>query len=423
VKIQYFIPDWEDRLDPHFDFTKDLYSREKAKAYATDVYAHQIFRTAPYDGVLVSLATFDGGKLPLRKMGDGAFELRGRKTIRGYLRLRRPLEVMGDCGAFTYVNDDRPPKKYSTRRVADIYDKLRFDYGVSVDHMTVDFITRKSKRGRLRKIKLTTEEQEKRRQLSLRNAEALLEYWQKNHYRFIPVGAAQGMSPATYTDSVDQLLEMGYRYIGLGTLIPRGDDEIISILKAVRTLLDKLPTKERREIKLHLFGILRPKKLREFKKLGVSSLDSASYLRKAWLRSGQNYLTRDGRWYSAIRVPYSDNPRLLENADEAGISEDRLTEMESDCLHSLAKFEKRRLSVASVVRTVLKYDELLLRDFDGNHHEQKYETTLRARPWERCGCEVCRELGIHVVIFRGCNRNKRRGFHNTKMFYDYILNG
>jgi hypothetical protein len=421
--MKYFIPDWEDRLDPKFDFATDLYSRERAEAYDTDVYAHQVFRKAPYDGVLVSLATFDGGKLPLQKLRHGGFDLRGRRTIRGYLRLRRPLEVMGDCGAFTYVNDDRPPKKYSTQRVANIYDKLRFDYGVSVDHMTVDFVVRRSKRGKLRKIKLAREEQEERRQLSVRNAEALLKYWRQKHYRFIPVGAAQGMSPKTYADSVDQLLQMGYRYIGLGTLIPRGDAEIISILEAVKELVDKLPAPERRELKLHLFGILRPKKLREFEKLGVASLDSASYLRKAWLRSGQNYLTRDGRWYSAIRVPYSANPRLLENAKQAGISEDRLKQMECDCLESLAKFERRRVGITSVVKTLLKYDELLLRDFDGNDHQQKYEATLRARPWEQCKCEICRELGIHVVIFRGCNRNKRRGFHNTKMFYDHILHG
>jgi hypothetical protein len=41
--MKYFIPDWEDRLDPKFDFATDLYSRERAEAYDTDVYAHQVF--------------------------------------------------------------------------------------------------------------------------------------------------------------------------------------------------------------------------------------------------------------------------------------------------------------------------------------------------------------------------------------------
>jgi len=311
----------------------------------------------------------------------------------------------------------------SPSSLANLYHQLRFDYGVSVDHMTVDFVLRPNAKGKIKKVKLTEAEKEKRRQLSLRNADAFLKCHREMDYRFIPIGAAQGVSPETYRDSVDQLVSMGYHYIGLGTLIPRGDEEIISILKEVKGLLDKLSKRERRKIRLHLFGILRPKKLKAFAELGVTSLDSASYLRKAWLRSGQNYLTKSGNWYAAIRVPYSDNPRLLENAQTKGIPEGTLKEMESACLRDLGKFASRKLSVAHTVQTLLKYDELLLRDFDGNHHREKYEKTLRARPWEDCRCEMCRELGIQIVVFRGCNRNKRRGFHNTKMFYDHILNG
>jgi hypothetical protein len=47
-----------------------------------------------------------------------------------------------------------------------------------------------------------------------------------------------------------------------------------------------------------------------------------------------------------------------------------------------------------------------------------YQEILTARPWERCGCPICREHGIEVAIFRGNNRNRRRGFHNTRRFYD-----
>ena len=34
-----------------------------------------------------------------------------------------------------------------------------------------------------------------------------------------------------------------------------------------------------------------------------------------------------------------------------------------------------------------------------------------------CACDICRRDGIQVVIFRGNNRNRRRGFHNTYVFY------
>ena len=55
---------------------------------------------------------------------------------------------------------------------------------------------------------------------------------------------------------------------------------------------------------------------------------SASFLRKAWLRSGQNYLAPNGEWYAAIRVPQASNPRLLKNADLNGFSMDNLKEID-----------------------------------------------------------------------------------------------
>lgn len=422
--MRYFIPDWEDRLDPDFDFATDSFSRKKADAYATDVYAHQLFRKPPYDGVLISLATFQGGKLPLQKNRDGRLNIRGFKTVRGYLRIRgRPLEVMGDCGAFDYVNEDRPPKHFSTKRVADLYEALGFDYGVSVDHMVVDFVYREGKNGRIKKVFLSDEQKEKRRRLSLRNARAFIAYWRKKKHSYVPVGAAQGLDAASYAESVKKLLKWGYRYVGLGTLIPKTDDEVIEILTAVKKVVNEFKAREHCQVGLHLFGILRPKILRQFESYGVSSIDSASYLRKAWLRSGQNYLTHEKKWLAAIRVPYSGNPTLVKNAKKEGISEEQLVVKETRCLELLKKYAARRVTIKDTLRAVLDYDQLLLREFDGNHHHDKYEKTLKERPWEKCGCAICRRLGIDVVIFRGCNRNKRRGFHNTKVFYDKILHG
>ena len=41
--------------------------------------------------------------------------------------------------------------------------------------------------------------------------------------------------------------------------------------------------------------------------------------------------------------------------------------------------------------------------------EDRIRRVLEARP-DR-GCDICRNWGIQVVIFRGNNRNRRRGFH------------
>ncbi|MBV0924758.1 queuine tRNA-ribosyltransferase tRNA-guanine transglycosylase [Halomicroarcula limicola] len=47
-----------------------------------------------------------------------------------------------------------------------------------------------------------------------------------------------------------------------------------------------------------------------------------------------------------------------------------------------------------------------------------YRDLLNAKPWKRCDCPICTRNGIEVAIFRGNNRNRRRGFHNTRRFYD-----
>jgi hypothetical protein len=86
-------------------------------------------------------------------------------------------------------------------------------------------------------------------------------------------------------------------------------------------------------------------------------------------------------------------------------------------LQALNKFDKGKIDADRVLDIILKYDDLLLRDTnDGENLKEKYRQTLLNKPWKSCSCNVCREIGINVIIFRGTNRNKRRGFHNTWIF-------
>lgn len=414
----YFLPDWEDRLDPNYDFETDTFSRDRSAAYATDVYAHQIFKKPPYDGILISLAVYRD-KISLMSDGNGGKQIRQFKSIKEYLRIERGsrLKVMGDCGAFSYINEDFPPEDYKIDKVSDVYQSLKFDYGVSVDHMIPDFVVKKTEGGKTRKINLTEKQKEERRQLSLKNAKEFIKYHRKKNLRFVPIGAVQGYTPETYADSAAKTVEMGYSYIGIGTLVPKSDDEIVEILRAIKNVIGS------KKIKIHLFGILRPQKIDQFKALGVTSLDSASFLRKAWLRAGRNYITKDGNWYAAIRIPYSENPILIKNALKEGYSIKDINHMEKMALRVVRDYaSKKTEDVEKVLKVVLKYDMLLLREHDGNHHYEKYKKTLIDRPWEKCNCEICKEIGVEVIIFRGTNRNKRRGFHNTKAFYEHILN-
>jgi hypothetical protein len=51
-----------------------------------------------------------------------------------------------------------------------------------------------------------------------------------------------------------------------------------------------------------------------------------------------------------------------------------------------------------------------------------YRRTLQDMPWRDCNCALCRELGIEIAIFRGSERNKRRGFHNLHVFRGRLRN-
>ena len=235
----------------------------------------------------------------------------------------------------------------------------------------------------------------------------------KKHYKFKPIGAAQGYDKKSYVTSVRKLVEMGYDYIGIGSLVRYPSKEILSILTEIKPELG--------DSKLHLFGVLRPPYLTQFENLSVVSFDSASYMRKAWLRSGQNYVTRDNKWYAAIRVPYSDNLVMRKNSKKMGISEEKLITLERKATRSLRMFESGQKSLKSTLHAVTEYDSLLTRNTDdGFNLEQRYKRTLEDRPWEKCNCKVCREIGIDALIFRGSNRNKRRGFHNSWVFNSFL---
>ena len=260
--------------------------------------------------------------------------------------------------------------------------------------------------------------------LTARNAERFLAAKRQHRYRFVPFGVIQGLDVKSYVKYVHEYIDMGYQHIALGGLVPKADSEILSICCAVRAAIQSRTRTEKENVWLHLFGILRPKVQPLFRLLGASSFDSASYLRKAWLRSDQNYLAPDGNgWYTAIRVPISSSKRMRESAEEKGITRDELRQMEARCLEALSDFDGSRRSHREVVEAVNAYGPLLERRGEDNHFIEKHDALLKARPWEKCRCPVCRDIKIEVAVFRGTGRNKRRGFHNTWVLYHKILHG
>jgi hypothetical protein len=405
--MKYFLPDWEDRVHTHFNFEEDFSPSTSKNAYQESVYAHEIFAEPPYDGLLISLALyadkhlyFENGKPLIRGFGD----------IRKYLRVKqasKPLAVMGDCGAFSYVNEEVPP--VTPKEVADLYNSLNFDFGISPDHIIVESIVANGK-----SYLLSKKEKEKRRHITLINAETFLKYARKKSMRFTPLGVVQGYDETSYRDSLHKLLDMNYEYVAIGGLVRYPNRELQRI---VETVMREIRTRQK-DVKVHLLGVLRPELIARFEELGASSFDSASFMRKAWLRSTMNYLGADDKWYAAIRVPQSFNPIFKRAISAHQIHVEKLSQMEKAALRALSDYGRKRLSLNETLSAVMEYDSFLERESENlKRLHLRYRETLESRIWEKCPCEVCQSLGIHVVIFRGTNRNKRRGMHNTWLFY------
>ena len=61
--MRFFIPEWDDRVDPDFNFRTDAHSAaHNANPVKNDAYMWDIFGIdqVPFDGVLVSIATLQG---------------------------------------------------------------------------------------------------------------------------------------------------------------------------------------------------------------------------------------------------------------------------------------------------------------------------------------------------------------------------
>jgi len=404
--VTYFLPDWDDLLDEDFDFEADKFSGG-SRQERNDKHCCILMRPRRMcDGVVVSLAQHVTSKGPLRRiMGTEANSL-APKNMRNQFGLDKDQLLFGDCGAFSYVNDDEPA--VSVEQAIALYELHGFDFGASVDHIPVPSIVRDGK-----KLELSNAQRQARIATTKKNAERFINEAKRRQVGFTPVGVIQALDPAGYADAVRLYHELGYRHLAIGGLVPLPDalvEDIVTPLMAVVARLTPRPW-------LHLFGIFRPKLQARFRQLKVDSFDSATYFRKAWLRSDQNYLAVNGEWYAALRVPMTSDGRTRKKLEESGLDIATLKSEESRVLKLLCQYDRDEVGMKELLDAVIEYDERLTRSSDARSLRAKYERTLRDRPWRKCDCPFCRQAGIHVLIFRGSNRNKRRGAHNTLMLY------
>ena len=394
-----------DLVDPTFDFVSETRSADRVR-HRDDQYPHELFATPPYDGLLVSKAIVDGSGGLSGKYSIAQRQRFLRVGAHRFFRLdARPetanLTIMGDCGAFTYVKEPEPP--FSVTEVVEFYETAGFDAGLSLDHIVLAF---NAKADEPMLIDTVPEDWRLRRELTIDLASEFLRTVQSRKSRFTPIGVAQGWSPKSYAKSVSSLQRIGYRRIALGGLVPLRTSEILSVLSAIRdgrTATDQL----------HLLGVTRIDHIDAFAAAGVTSFDTTSPLRRAFKDAKHNYFTPN-RTYTAIRVPMVEStPRLRQRIAAGMIDASEARTCEIEAMTALLAYDRGELSVSTALEAVLRYSEL----HEPNARREKiYREVLEDRPWNACSCEVCEQIGIHAVVFRGAERNRRRGFHNIHVF-------
>lgn len=385
MTMQYFIPFWPgDDIYETFNPWTDKYNGTQKRIW-------ECFNEPPIDGVLVSRVNIERTN-HLRQKAE-------REGIHAALRFYGP--IMGDCGAFSYVDDPKP--RYEALQTLSFYKDLGFDIGVTVDHLIVKTVKVSDKERR----PLTDAEKEERWNLTIENAKKMFDEAQKTRYEGIRlIGITQGWDEESYARGIRELLEHGFNYVGLGGLAKKPTITIQKVLFRVHKEI-KEHLKERREkihywprIGLHLFGVARKDLFTTMLQCGVTSFDSASPLRMAWTSGTKNYMMNE-HFYTAIRIREARNEK------------EKL--QEKIVFQKLKEFAQRRVTADEFAAILKDYDP---KGF--SFREKDVLRTLKDKPWEKCDCPICTEIGLHVCIFRGCERNMRRGFHNVYHFHKIL---
>lgn len=419
--MKFIFADSLDMVDPAYDFVNDVNGAGR-RMYWDDLYPHEILERPPYDGILVSRAIV-GDHLHKGKYTESQSMRFRRVGARAFLRLEGPrfqdMPIYGDCGAFSYAKEPKPP--FSPEDMVNFYEECRFDFGCSVDHIIFDFACG------LKGLDGATPGARERFDITLENADAFLKLVKSRKAPFHPMGVIQGWSPASMAEAARQLVAMGYDYLAIGGMVPLKSAQIHEALDAITAAI---PTGTR----LHILGFTKIDDLESFRRHDIFSVDSTSPLIRAFKDGRNNYFqaTPDGsiRYYTALRVPQAlENPKLLRLIKRGDFSGGDLVSLEQTALKTLRAYDRGEANLEDALERLLDYASLIeegrVRRKDAptlslKRLREAYGETLGQNPWKTCSCAICTSAGIEVAIFRASNRNKRRGIHNLAVVYDAI---
>ncbi len=423
--MKFLYSDTQDYVDPDYDFIEDR-SPPGRERYWSDAYAHEMMNPAPYDGLLVAMSAVRQAtgvaaskvrystKEEQRLLRDGA-----RKFLRFGGPAHKDLMLMGDCGAFAYV--EHPEPAYKPAEVVEFYLDADFTHGVSPDHVIFQCDLENPP------LSAMPSDVGGRFEITLENAREFLKLSRAEGNLFVPMGAVQGWSPKSMARAAKHLVDMGYDYLAIGGLVPLKVDAIKQVLHTIRAAIGPAP-------RMHLLGFAKADHIGEFKNFGITSFDSTSPLIRAFKDDKSNYYLESGKggldYYTAIRIPQAmENARLMQGVKRGLFSAEDLQRRELRSLNALRELDKGRGSVEGALDAVMEYHQFLVRGDDESVESQdkvltktrdRIERTLRDQPWKACDCAICRAAGVEVIIFRASNRNKRRGFHNLGVYHRHL---
>ncbi len=582
--MRFYVPEWDDAVDAHYDFKHDelstLNRQERDLDYIWDIFDPE---TTPIDGVLISREQVEETDRKAERLAEyGVYE-------DPVLSVPNWLPTISDCGAWGYKSLPFPP--YGNEGMLEFYDTLDVTVGVTIDHLVLGsgkeegrlYLDERAFTGELNKsdvpdaitdvvdvmidewptewppyieeyeptirtsvdaevdpftaedfqgdfdsvltrlaqdprVVYREDDAQFRYELTLRNAQEMYDLYLQQDYPFRLMVAIQGWDPDSYAAAAEDVLEIGYDYLGIGGVAGSPIHDVRTIVKSVGKTVKSFEREHNTRVDSHVFGFAKTEGFETIGRTGMTSFDSASMLRSAWT-GGQNYRLDHDERYDAIRVRYPSSRDDLETAIETSLrGRETLIALQAydtgDSIHDALegwhnfvtdvlpaterylrehrhdeRFDERLLGdIETAFREDFEYGRELQASFSQNLRGdlvkllreddpddtvpfeeytallntagkvleqfqsvttssdyadavsdydrvwtivQKYATwigdddllaeyqeTLRERPWEKCDCPICREHGIQVCIFRGNDRNRRRGFHNTRRFYD-----
>mgnify|MGYP006092273997 CR=1 FL=1 len=424
--MKFLYADSIDTVDPGYDFVEER-SKPDRKVYWDDQFPHEYLESPPYDGILVSMGVVGDHKFSGKYTQSQAMRFK-RVGARKFLRIDTPpfehLDIYGDCGAFNYSGMSVPP--YTPSEILDFYDEGQFTHGCSVDHIIFQFY--KNLKGDETPIDISEKNDVKNRfEITLSNAEIFLNESKSLKGKFEPIGVVQGWSPDSMAKAADSLVKMGYEYLALGGMVPLSADSI-------HIALDAVSKKIKKDTKIHLLGFGKIDRIKEFEKYNIFSIDTTSPLLRAFKDKRRNFFmpgkNNELTYYTAFRIPQSTENRALMRLIKNNLfSYEEVYKKEKNVLNLLRRYGDDDANLEETLQSLMDYSKICLTDHTNLYKDnsvklenliEDYKKLLLDKPWEKCDCQVCKKCGIQMAIFRGSNRNKRRGIHNLHVFNNQL---